>query len=325
MTFRSTDAVPSGRRHRVVIVGAGPAGLTAAIYAARANLGPLVIAGEAALPQLVAAGEIASYPGFPDGIEGSELLALFRQHAERFGATFDDREATAVDLDQRPLAIHVGRDRYEADTLILATGASPSALGLPSEETFRGRGVSSCATCDGFFFRDKEVVVVGDGDTAVEEALVLSRFASRVRLLAPAAELHAGAVIETALRANPVIEVRPNVEVVDILGDATVDAVRVRDTVEGSEEELRTQGVFVALGYRPDTRLVGDRIPTDDGGYLAGPAAADVEGVFIAGDLHDHAYRQVLVAAADGCKAAIDAERWLARTQGIRPATPTNW
>ena len=312
---------------KVLIIGSGPAGLTAALYAARAKLEPLVIAGYTPLGQLMITTDVENYPGFPGGILGPELMALFREQAERFGTEIIDKDATKVDFSSRPFRVWVGESEYTADSVIVATGASALWLGLDSEEHFRGRGVSACATCDGFFFRDREIAVVGGGDTALEEALFLTRFASKVTMLVRRDQFRGSKIMQDRALAHPKIEVRWNQEVMEVLGDSTVSSLRVRDTDSSKESSLNVQGLFVAIGYKPNTDLFIGQLETDERGYLkvVDETGSKIEGVFVAGDVHDHRYRQAVTAAGDGCKAAIDAERWLESVGEIQAQTATNW
>ena len=314
-------------RRKVAILGSGPAGLTAAIYAARANLEPLVIAGNVPMGQLMITSDVENYPGFPEGIQGPELMQKFRDQAERFGATILERDATRVDFSSRPLGIWVGNDEYRADTVIVATGASALWLGLESEEEFRGRGVSACATCDGFFFRGREVAVVGGGDTALEEATFLTRFADKVTMLVRRGEFRGSKIMQDRALNHPKIDVIWNTEVTEVRGEMTVSSLALRDTATGEASELAVQGMFVAIGYKPNTDLFEGQLDIGQGGYLevVGETGSKVDGVFIAGDVHDHHYRQAVTAAGDGCKAAIDAERWLASVGEIEASTATNW
>ena len=315
-------------RHRtMVILGSGPAGLTAAIYAARANLEPLVIAGNVPMGQLMITSDVENYPGFPEGIQGPELMQKFREQAERFGATILERDATRVDFSSRPFGIWVGDDEYRADSVVVATGASALWLGLASEEEFRGRGVSACATCDGFFFRGREVAVVGGGDTALEEATFLTRFADKITMLVRRDEFRGSKIMQDRAIRDPKIEILWNKEVAEVRGEMTVSSLLLRDTASGEESELAVQGMFVAIGYKPNTDLFTGQLDIGPNGYLevVGETGSKVEGVFIAGDVHDHHYRQAVTAAGDGCKAAIDAERWLASVGEIEPSTATNW
>jgi thioredoxin reductase (NADPH) len=323
----STDRTDA-RHRKVAIIGSGPAGLTAAIYAGRANLEPLVIAGNVPMGQLMITSDVENYPGFPDGIQGPELMQKFREQAERFGSTLVEKDATKVDFSQRPFRIWVGDDEYLADAVIVATGASALWLGLPSEEEFRGRGVSACATCDGFFFRGREIAVVGGGDTALEEATFLTRFADKVTMLVRRDEFRGSRIMQERALNHEKIEVLWNKEVVEVKGDMTVNALTLRDTKTGETSELGVQGLFIAIGYKPNTDLFADQLTVGEGGYLEivdGETGSGIEGVFVAGDVHDHHYRQAVTAAGDGCKAAIDAERWLASVGEIEASTATNW
>jgi thioredoxin reductase (NADPH) len=319
---------PTETRHRkLAIIGSGPAGLTAAIYAARANLEPIVFAGNTPLGQLMITSDVENYPGFPHGIQGPELMQLFRDQAERFGSTLIDKDVTRVDLAQRPFRLWIGADEYLADAVIVATGASALWLGLESEELFRGRGVSACATCDGFFFRDREIAVVGGGDTALEEALFLTRFASKVTMLVRRDGFRGSKIMQDRAFAHPKIDVRWNTEVTDVRGEMTVNQLGLRDTVSGESSTLDVQGLFIAIGYRPNTELFAGQLDLDTRGYcvVEGETRTKIEGVFVAGDVHDHVYRQAVTAAGDGCKAAIDAERWLELVGEIQASTATNW
>jgi thioredoxin reductase (NADPH) len=324
----TTQPDPADVRHRkVAIIGSGPAGLTAAIYAARANLEPIVIAGNVPMGQLMITSDVENYPGFPKGIQGPELMQEFRDQAERFGATLVERDATRVDFSQRPFRIWVGNDEYRADAVIVATGASALWLGLASEEEFRGRGVSACATCDGFFFRGRDVAVVGGGDTALEEATFLTRFANKVIMLVRRDQFRGSKIMQDRAEQDPKIEIQWNREVTEVKGDMTVSSLMVRDTASGDVSELEVQGMFVAIGYKPNTEIFADQLKIGPGGYLevVDETGSGIEGVFVAGDVHDHRYRQAVTAAGDGCKAAIDAERWLASVGEIEASTATNW
>jgi thioredoxin reductase (NADPH) len=323
----STDRTDT-RHRKVAIIGSGPAGLTAAIYAGRANLEPLVIAGNVPMGQLMITSDVENYPGFPEGIQGPELMQKFREQAERFGSTLIEKDATKVDFSERPFRIWVGDDEYLADAVIVATGASALWLGLPSEEEFRGRGVSACATCDGFFFRGREIAVVGGGDTALEEATFLTRFAEKVTMLVRRDEFRGSRIMQERALNHEKIEVLWNKEVVEVKGDMTVNALTLRDTKTGDTSELGVQGLFIAIGYKPNTDLFADQLTVGEGGYLEivdGETGSGIDGVFVAGDVHDHHYRQAVTAAGDGCKAAIDAERWLASVGEIEASTATNW
>ncbi len=322
-----SDARTATNHSKLIILGSGPAGLTAALYAARANLEPLVIAGNVPLGQLMITSDVENYPGFPQGIQGPELMQLFKEQAERFGSTLIDKDATKVDFSTRPFRIWVGDDEYQADSVIVATGASALWLGLPSEERFRGKGVSACATCDGFFFRDREIAVVGGGDTALEEALFLTRFASKITMLVRRDSFRGSKIMQDRALAHPKIDVRWNTEVAEVTGETTVGGLRLRDTSDGTESTLDVTGLFIAIGYKPNTDLFVGTLELDERGYLkvVDETGSGIEGVFIAGDVHDHRYRQAVTAAGDGCKAAIDAERWLESVGETTAVTATNW
>ena len=298
---------------KVVIVGSGPAGLTAAIYAARANLEPVVLAGHAPGGQLMITSDVENYPGFPEAIDGPELMARFRAQAERFGARLIDTDVERVELGSRPFRLWAAGVEHRAEAVIVASGASALWLGLDNETRLRGRGVSACATCDGFFFRGKRVLVVGGGDTAMEEALFLTRFATEVTIVHRRDQFRCSKIMEERARGHGKIRILWNKEVVDVLGEQVVTGVRLRDTVTGATSEEATDGLFIAIGYRPNTDVFRDWLELDGQGYLTvrGETGSAIEGVFIAGDVHDHRYRQAVTAAGDGCRAAIDAERWL--------------
>jgi thioredoxin reductase (NADPH) len=326
---RRDDGGESGdpNRTKVLIVGSGPAGLTAAIYASRANLEPIVLAGVVPGGQLMITSDVENYPGFPDGILGPELMAKFREQAERFGSRILDVDIQRVDFSSRPFGVWAGGVEYRADAVIVATGASALWLGLESEERLRGRGVSACATCDGFFFRDKEIAVVGGGDTALEEATYLTRFASKVHLLHRRDQFRGSKIMVDRAYDHPKIEIHTNTAVEEVLGGTKVEGLRLRDTDSGAVRDVPMEGLFVAIGYRPNTEVFRDWLEVDEKGYLVvhDETGSKVDGVFIAGDVHDHRYRQAVTAAGDGCKAAIDAERWL-ESQGISEAkTTTAW
>jgi thioredoxin reductase (NADPH) len=323
----TATADPGRTESKLVIVGSGPAGLTAAIYAARANLEPIVLGGTTPGGQLMLTSDVENYPGFPEGIQGPELMALFRAQAERFGALVLDVDVDLVDLSGRPFRLWARGVEYRAQSVVVATGASAMWLGLESEARLRGRGVSACATCDGFFFRDREIGVVGGGDTAFEEATYLTRFASRIHLLHRRDTFRASKIMVDRARNHPKIEIHTNVAIDEVLGQEKVSGVRLRDTQTGDPSELPLDGLFIAIGHRPNTDAFRDWLDVDDKGYLIvrDKTNTKVEGVFVAGDVHDHRYRQAVTAAGDGCMAAIDAERWL-ESQGIAEAsTLTAW
>ena len=312
---------------KLVIVGSGPAGLTAAIYAARGNLEPIVIAGSAPGGQLMLTSDVENYPGFPDGIQGPDLMGKFRAQAERFGARLIDVDIDRVDFSSRPFRIWARGTEYRGQAVVIATGASALWLGIDSETRLRGRGVSACATCDGFFFKDREIAVVGGGDTAFEEATYLTRFATKVHLLHRRDTFRASKIMVDRAIAHPKIEIHPNVAVEEVVGAEKVRGVKLKDTQTGELSDLDIEGLFVAIGYEPNTPAFRDWLEVDDKGYLVvrDETHSKIDGVFIAGDVHDHRYRQAVTAAADGCKAAIDAERWL-EAQGItEAATATAW
>jgi thioredoxin reductase (NADPH) len=297
----------------VAIIGSGPAGLTAAIYAARAHLIPTVFEGSQAGGQLMLTSEVENYPGFPEGITGPEIMDSFRKQAERFGTRLIAEDVTKVDFSAPPFAVWGDEEEHRVAAVIVATGAEARWLGLSAEERFRGRGVSACATCDGFFFRGKDVVVVGGGDTAMEEALFLTKFAPKVTIVHRRSELRASWIMARRVLDNPAITIRWDSVVEDILGDTRVSGVRLRNLQTSKTEDLPAEGVFVAIGHKPATAIFEGQLELDNRGYVrtSEGSATSVEGVFAAGDVVDSTYRQAVTAAGMGCQAAMDAARWL--------------
>jgi thioredoxin reductase (NADPH) len=309
--------------HDLIIVGSGPSGLTAAVYAGRANLHPVMFEGIAAGGQLMLTTDVENFPGFPDGIMGPELMTKFREQAARFGTEFVTADVDRVDFSARPFGVWVGDTEYRAQAVIVSTGASARMLGLESEARLLGHGVSTCATCDGFFFRDKPLAIVGGGDSALEEALFLTKFATKVTVIHRRDELRASKIMQDRAFANDKIEFRWNSAVEEIVGEHAVDHVVLRDTVTGSTSTLDVQGVFVAIGHDPNTALFRGQLDLDADGYIvtaADSTRTSVEGVFAAGDVQDHVYRQAITAAGSGCMAAIEAERWLAHAAHPAPS-----
>jgi len=303
----------------LIIIGGGPAGYTAALYAARANLAPLVIEGFNWGGQLMVTTDVENYPGYPDGIMGPEMMAEFRRQAERFGTEFITDDVSRVDFSERPFRVWVENEEYSAHAVIVATGATARWLGLPCEQHFQGRGLSACATCDGAFFKEKELVVVGGGDSAMEEASFLTRYATKVTIVHRRDEFRASQIMIDRARANPKIEFITNAVVEDIVGDHKVEGVVLRDTVTGDRSELKVDGLFVAIGHDPTTALFVDQLDHDAAGYLVTKphsTETNIPGVFAAGDVQDHVYRQAVTAAGSGCMAALDAERFLAALEG---------
>jgi thioredoxin reductase (NADPH) len=307
---------------RVIIIGSGPAGLTAAIYAARANLAPLVFAGYQYGGQLMFTTEVENYPGFPDGILGPELMEHFRAQAERFGAKLENVDVTQVDFSVRPFRVWAGEDVYEADTVIVATGASARWLGVPGEERLRGRGVSTCATCDGAFFKERRIAVVGGGDSAMEEALFLTRFGSRVTVLHRRESLRASKIMADRALAHPKIEFQFNTAVEEVRGGEGLERLVLRDTNTGALRDFDVDAMFVAIGHDPNTAVFEEQLELDRIGYIVSPDGVhtNVPGVFVAGDVNDIRYKQAITAAGMGCRASLEAERYLEELESERMA-----
>ena len=305
-------------KRKLIIIGSGPAGLTAAIYAARANLKPLIFEGSQPGGQLTITTDVENYPGFDKGIMGPEMMDIFRKQAKRFGAECLFNTVTNVDFSTKPFLIESDQNKYYADSVIISTGASARLLGLKSEEELMGHGVSACATCDGFFFKDKKVVVIGGGDSAMEEANFLTKFASEVVLIHRRSEFRASKIMVQRTLSNPKVNVIYNAIVKDIFGskDEGVDSIEINDVINGSSKIIKCDGVFMAIGHVPNTQLFKDCINLDDSGYIItkpDSTYTNIDGVFACGDVQDHVYRQAVTAAGSGCMAAIDAERWLDR------------
>ena len=298
---------------KVAIIGSGPAGLTAAVYAARANLEPLVFAGYMYGGQLMLTTEVENYPGFADGIMGPELMEAFRAQAERFGSRIHSVDVTAVDFSQRPFVLTAGDEAYTADTVIIATGASARWLDVPGEARLRGRGVSTCATCDGAFFKEKHIVVVGGGDSAMEEALFLTRFGSKVTVVHRRDSFRASKIMAQRVLAHPKIEVIWNSAVTEVIGENATTALRLTNLVTAEDQILAADALFIAIGHDPNTGIFRGQIDLDDAGYVksADGVTTNIDGVFVAGDVYDIRYKQAITAAGSGCKAAIDVEKYL--------------
>jgi thioredoxin reductase (NADPH) len=313
--------VSNNEVRELIIIGGGPAGYTAALYAARANLRPLVIEGFQWGGQLMITSDVENYPGYPDGIMGPEMMQDFRRQAERFGTEFLTDDVTRVDFSEEPYRVWVGDDEYRGEAVIVATGATARKLGLPSEEALQGRGVTYCATCDGAFYREKEVIVVGGGDSAMEEASFLTKFASKVTVVHRRDEFRASQIMIDRARANPKIEFVMNALVDEVLGvdGNKMTGVRLRNTITDDTWTIQADGLFVAIGHDPNTALFVDQLEHDEAGYLVtqpGSTDTNVPGVFAAGDVQDHTYRQAVTAAGSGCMAALDAEKFLAAREG---------
>lgn len=305
------------QKRKLIIVGSGPAGLTAAIYAARGNLAPLVIEGYQAGGQLMLTSEVENFPGFPKGVMGPELMGQFRAQAEKFGAEFVTADATKVEFAGKVKKVWVDKTEYEADAVIVSTGASANLLGLPNESRLMGRGVSTCATCDGFFFKDKVIAVIGGGDSAMEEANFLSRYGSKVYLIHRRDTFRASKIMVDRAKANPKIEFKVNYAIEDVLGQDSVTGLKLKNTQTGAFEDLAVDGVFVAIGHTPNTKLFADALKLDPKGYIltsnekSHVSATNIPGVFACGDVQDSRYRQAITAAGSGCAAALDAEHYI--------------
>ncbi|MCA1656921.1 MAG: thioredoxin-disulfide reductase [Actinobacteria bacterium] len=319
----------------ILIIGSGPAGLTAAIYTARANLRPLVLEGEPSSTsdqpggQLMLTTEVENYPGFVDGIQGPDLMAVFRAQAARFGAEYLTIKATRVDFSRRPFTVWAGDEEFRARSVIVSTGARSKMLGLEAERRLMGRGLSTCATCDGFFFSGQPIAVVGGGDSAMEEALFLSRFADKVSVIHRRDQLRASKIMQERAHKNDKIEFLLDTVPVDLIGDGRLEGIKVRNVKTGDESTLDVNGVFVAIGHVPNTSLFVGQLDMDEAGYLEthDGTRTNIEGVFACGDVQDHIYRQAVTAAGSGCMAAIDAERWLEAQphESEILGTPTDW
>ncbi|HUN29737.1 MAG TPA: thioredoxin-disulfide reductase [Alphaproteobacteria bacterium] len=298
---------------RVLIIGSGPAGLTAAIYAARANLAPLVLAGGLYGGQLMLTTEVENYPGFPDGIMGPDLMIKFREQAERFGARIENVDATSVDFSKRPFVVRTADEEFHAKTVIVATGASARWLDIPGEEKLRGRGVSTCATCDGAFFREKHIVVVGGGDSAMEEALFLTRFGRKVTVIHRREGLRASKIMAERARSHPKIDFIWNTIVDEVLGEHHMTGLKLRNVHDDSVMEYEADALFIAIGHTPNTAIFQGQLDLDEMGYIESPNGTEtnIDGVFVAGDVNDIRYKQAITAAGAGCRAAMDAERYL--------------
>ncbi len=307
---------------RVIIIGSGPAGLTAAIYAARANLAPLVFAGHMYGGQLMLTTEVENFPGFPEGIMGPELMEAFRLQAERFGARIENVDVTRVDFSQHPLRVWDGENEHTADAVIVATGASARWLGVPGEARLRGRGVSTCATCDGAFFREKEIVVIGGGDSAMEEALFLTRFGRHVTVIHRREQLRASKIMADRALAHPKLSFVWDTVVEEMHGEERLERLSLRNLVTGERSEFAADAIFIAVGHDPNTEIFRNQLELDAHGYVVSPDGVhtNVRGVFVAGDVYDIRYKQAVSAAGMGCKAALEVERYLETLEGSRAA-----
>jgi thioredoxin reductase (NADPH) len=307
---------------RLIIIGSGPAGLTAAIYAARANLAPVVFAGYQYGGQLMFTTEVENYPGFPNGILGPELMESFRAQAERFGAKIENVDVTKVDFTQRPFSVWAGDDRLEADTVIVATGASARWLGIPGEELLRGRGVSTCATCDGAFFKERHIVVVGGGDSAMEEALFLTRFGSKVTVIHRRETLRASKIMADRAMGHPKIDFIWNTAVAEVKGEFQLESLVLENLVTGERTDFAADALFIAIGHDPNTAIFQGQLDLDEMGYVQSSdgVRTNVPGVFVAGDVYDIRYKQAITAAGLGCRASLEAERYLEELDAERAA-----
>ncbi|OGL62495.1 thioredoxin-disulfide reductase [Candidatus Uhrbacteria bacterium RIFCSPHIGHO2_02_FULL_47_44] len=306
--------------HNLIIIGSGPAGYTAAIYAARAELKPILFEGQVAGGQpggqLMLTTDVENFPGFPTGIMGPDLMVEMKKQAERFGTEIVSKDVTFVDFSSRPFLVKSGDDEYRANSVIICTGAQAKWLGVPGEQQFQGHGVSACATCDGFFFKEKHVVVVGGGDAAMEEANFLTRFASKLTLLVRSDALRASKIMQERVKANPKITIMWNTEVVEVVGDSKMTGLKLKNNKTNEMIEIQADGLFVAIGHKPNTELFQGKLELDEVGYIVTKAhstATSVDGVYAGGDVADHVYRQAISAAGTGCMAALDAERFLSK------------
>lgn len=302
---------------KLIIIGSGNAGWTAAIYASRAQLEPILFTGSEPGGQLSLTTDVENFPGFPEGIQGPELVQRMRSQAERFGTKIIDKAVDRVDFSKRPFSMWAGKDEYQSEAVIVATGASAKWLGIPSEQRLRGKGVSSCATCDGFFFKGKDIVVVGGGDVSLQDSIFLTRFVASITILVRKDAFRASAYMQEKAKKNPKIKFLMNTEVMEVLGEDSVTGVRVKNNKTSEESEIICQGVFVAIGHAPNTNLFRSQLELDAKGYvvLKDRMMTSIEGVFAAGDVHDHEYRQAITAAGAGCAAELDAERWLQKQE----------
>lgn len=304
--------------HKLIIIGSGPAGLTAGIYAARAGLKPVILAGLTFGGQLMLTTEVENFPGFPEGILGPDLMQSFIKQAERFGAELIYEDVVKVDFSQKPFTLSTGDHEYKAESVIITTGASTMWLGIPSEEKFRGKGVSSCATCDGFFFKEKEIVVVGGGDSAMEEATYLTKFAKKVTILNRSENFRASKIMLERAKSNPKIQFQVNTVIEEFLGDTHLTGIKVRDTSTNEVKEMPIDGAFIAIGHKPNTEILKGQIELDEKNYIVPheQTRTNIPGVFVGGDVRDYRYRQAITAAGMGCMAAMDAEKYLEMDHG---------